>query len=117
MDSVRQEFHVDHCSPSILEGRLTYHVDRIEIITKGTYQLYKNMPPIQFKVVKETPLVVGPGFSQLIRNLSPGEVGYAAASHKTKAGESWWKVFIQEPGYKVRMGWLRRTNVQTVFQN
>ena len=116
LDSIQQEFHVDHCSPSILDGRLTYHVDRIELITKGTYQLYRNMPPIQFKVVKATPLVVGPGFNALVRNLSPGEVGYAAASTKTAAGEAWWKVFIQEPGYKVRMGWLRREDVETVFQ-
>ena len=116
LDSIKQEFHVDHCSPSISDGRLTYHVDRIELITKGTYQLYKNMPPIQFKVVKATPLVVGPGFNALVRDLSPGEVGYAAASTKSRAGESWWKVFIQEPGYKVRMGWLRRENVETVFE-
>ncbi len=116
LDSIKQEFHVEHCSPSIHEGKLTYHVDRIELITKGTYQLYRNMPPIQFKVVKATPLVVGPGFNALVRNLSPGEVGYAAASTKTKAGEAWWKVFIQEPGYKVRMGWLKRRNVETVFE-
>lgn len=115
-DSIYQEYQVDLHTAIIEEGKLTYAIQRTEILQKGIMDIYGNMPPSKFKVITSTPLVVGPGLHQSIRKLSPGEIGYGVGSVETKPGEHWWKVYIQEEGYKWRVGWIRRANVERVYK-
>ena len=114
-DSGTYEYIIHTYSSYILENNLKYGLERTDILQKGTMDIYGNMPPSKFNVIMDTPLVVGPGLKQLIRKLDIGETGYAVASVETKPGEHWWKVFIQEPDYKWRMGWLRRANVKILY--
>ena len=114
-DSIHQEYQVNLHTSFINNGKLSYAIGRIEILQKGIMDTYGNMPPSKFRVIGLTPLVVGPGLQLSIRKLSIGEVGYGVASVETKPGEHWWKVYIQEDGYKWRLGWIRRANVERVY--
>jgi len=117
IDSSAGKIEIEIYDFSITDGNLKYVVSRHELIKQGTLDVYKNMPPTYFKVkFSGTPLVVGPGLHQLIRDCSKNEIGYAIGSVKTKSGELWWKVYVQEPGYKLRMGWLKRSDVLTEYQ-
>ncbi len=117
IDNLTGRIEIENYDFSITGGDLNYVVSRHELIEQGTLDVYKNMPPTHFKVkANGTSLVIGPGLDILIRDCSKNESGYAIGSVKTKSGELWWKVYIQEPGYKLQMGWLKRSDVLTDYQ-
>jgi hypothetical protein len=116
-DSATLEIVISHYDFTIMNEELNYMATRTELIKMGTQDVYKNMPPTFFRVKRSgTPIVVGPGLQTLIRTCSQNEIGYAIGSVKTNSGELWWKVYLQEPGYKLRMGWLKRGDVLTEYQ-
>jgi len=111
------KLEIDYMVSAIDDGTLSYRISRTDMISQGTKDVYRNMPPTYFRIKSGgTPLVEGPGLDQLIKTCNASEVGYAAGSVKTKNGDVWWKVFILEDNYKFRMGWLKRTDVLTGYQ-
>ncbi len=116
-DSLSYDYEVTHYVPLIDNGQLKYAPERIEIIQNGVMDVYGNMPPTQFIIELNTPLLIGPGYNRLVKDLTKGEIGYAAASVRTDSGENWWRVYIQEANHKWRMGWVRRENVTTIYGN
>lgn len=115
-DSLGNDYRIDHYSAFIDNGSLQYALERRDLLKKGIIEIYRNMPPTQFSVSSETSLVSGPGSDTLIRDLQEGEKGYATASVKSETGEHWWQVYIQEPNYQWRMGWLLRASVSAIYQ-
>jgi len=110
-------FEINYLLGSIENGKLSYRINRTDMIAGGTKDVYKNMPPTYFKLKNGgTPLVEGPGLHMLIKTCSKSDVGFATGSVKNKSGDVWWKVYILESDYKFRMGWLKRTDVLTEYQ-
>ncbi len=117
IDKNNGQLEVNYLESSIKEGKISYNINRIDIIAEGTKDVYRNMPPTYFRIKNSgTPLVQGPGLHILVKTYSQSDVGYAMGSVKTKSGDVWWKVFILESDYKFRMGWLKRTDVLTGYQ-
>ena len=97
---------------------LSYRIYRTEIIAQGTKDLFHNMPPTQIKIGSSTAdLVLGPGSTQTIKSYITGARGYAVASMKDDTGTLWWKVFIKENDYKLRVGWMERNKLVPVYQS
>lgn len=101
----------------IEDSKFNYRTYRTEIIRQGTKDLFRNMPPTQIRVAASSAdMVLEPGSSEIIKTYKPGRTGYALASIKDDNGRLWWKVFIKEPDYKLRVGWMEKNKLVPVYQ-
>jgi hypothetical protein len=102
---------------TIEDRTFQYKLYRSEIVHIGTKDLFHNMPPTQIRVAASTAdLVFGPNSEEVIRTYPTGNTGYAIASFKSDDGKLWWKVFIKEPEYKLRVGWIEKGKLVPVYQ-
>jgi len=113
-----EEWEFNYYHFLIEEGIFHYRKYRTEIIRRGTKNLFPNMPPTQIQVAASTAdLVNGPASLEVISTYQTGRTGYAIASTKGEDGKLWWKVFIKEPDYKLRAGWIERNKIKPVYQS
>ena len=112
-----EEWEFNYYHHFIDADMFSYQIYRTEIITKGTKDLFRNMPPTQIKVAASSAnMVYGPGSTDAIKSYTTGATGYAVASVKDASGKLWWKVFIKENDYKLRAGWMERNKLVPIYQ-
>ena len=93
-------------------------INRIEIIHPGVLDLYRNVPPTFFQIINDdTQLVNGPAGHIPFQTYASGRFGYAIASTKGRDGDIWWRVYVKEDNYKLRMGWMKKGQVKTIYQH
>jgi hypothetical protein len=111
------EWEINYYQFLIEDSNFHYKTYRTEILRQGTKDLFRNMPPTQVKVAASSAdIVCEPGSSEIIKTYKTGRTGYAIASIKDENGRLWWKVYIKEPSYKLRVGWMEKNKLISVYQ-
>ncbi len=112
---LENDFEVITYTHYLVNGDIDYRPIRFDIIRKDMEYAAQTFPSLLVSISKDSiPLLTGPNLS-VIKYCHKDNVGYAKGSLSDKNRTIWWQVFMLEPNYKLRLGWVKREQLSRKF--
>ena len=109
------DFEVITYTHYLVNGDINYRPIRFDIIRKDMEYAVQTFPSLFVEVSKNvTPLLAGPNL-HAIKYYHKGDIGYAKGSLSDENGVIWWMVYMLEPNYKLRLGWVKRNRLSRKY--
>jgi len=99
----------------LVNGDINYRPIRFDIIRMDMKYAAQTFPSLLVTVsIDSISLLTGPNLS-VIKYYHKDNVGYAKGSLSDENRTIWWQVFMLEPNYKLRLGWVKREQLSRKF--
>ena len=112
---LENDFEVITYNHYLVNGDINYRPIRFDIIRKDMEYAAQTFPSLLVTVsIDSIPLLTGPNL-RVIKYYHKDNVGYAKGSLSDENGTIWWMVFMLEPNYKLRLGWVKRNQLSRKY--
>lgn len=113
--SLENDFEVTTYTHYLVNEDINYKPIRFDIIRKDMKYEIQTFPSLLVAVSTDSiPLLTGPNLS-IIKYYHKDNIGYAKGSLSDENRTIWWQVFMLEPSYKLRLGWVKREQLLRKF--